>query len=261
MTPDRTPRPLRKDDWAGMVMQDIANFFLTYAADPQPGAVDVVMGRITALGLMQMPEHRSGIAGAIHAMAAMSPHLGLVLDTGWPQAMAIMTGCRPSDDDDEIKRPGEVDYLWMYAVTCGDDFSADRVVRAAARKDAIGEAALQLVHASAAHPLMIHALARALKAKDVPAHLSSASSIPHASITSLSRYAAMIPSSNGAVLYVAWLPPSVDQAAGALVIRTPNGKAPLGFPDDWDGHPVVPQQATPDEMLTWNKLRAQQGNP
>lgn len=252
------PPHVRPEDWPNIIMQDMAVFFYGYSLAPNPGAFDMLMQRIQALNLLYRPEHRHGISGAIAGIISLHPQLEAGWRKAWQRPFIVIDECKPPESDADIRRPPEVDYLWMYAVTCGDEYTSDRVVRIAMRQDAVGDAGVFLIRHNLTHPLLIGSMAR--QAMRTTTALSRTPKLPQESIASLSLFASQVPPSHGEVLYVAWLPPEKD-ASGALVIRTPDGNPPIGFPSEWDGLPIVAQAATAEELVKWRKLLSQREAP
>jgi len=264
---NRTPQPVSAENYAGAALQDLANFFGSYHRAPQPEGLDVVMQRITDLDLLSMPEHRFGLAGAIHAIMhlhAADVALHSKWRKQWPKQMVILDDCRPSEEDSEVTRPPEIDYLWMYGITCWDEYTIDRIIRIGARTDMTGDAAVRVAHYHGAHPLMLQALARA--AATTTSGLRHDPSIPTASIMTLARLAATHPRFQACVLYIGWRSARAAHGAdpghlAALVVKTPDGNIPRDFPLAWDGHPVVSAQATATELATWRKQHAAKERP
>jgi hypothetical protein len=231
---------------------------MSYAQQPQPEAFDAVMERVVSLRLHQLPEHRHGIAGALHGILFMHPDLENTWKREWNQPLATLEACRPPESDQDISKPPEVDYLWMYGVTCQDDLSVERIARLSRRADPVGSAAYHVVQCYAHHPMMRAALVRAVSTLTTQPH--DCTDAPHASVRSLALRAEQVPPDQGAVLYVGWLPP-LPGSVGSLVICTPDGQAPVGFPATWDGYPVSAQKASPTDVSQWSKVRADMHRP
>ena len=142
----RTPLPVRPENYAGAALQDLVNFFSSYHRQPQPEGMEVVMQRITSLELLAQPEHVFGLAGAVHAIMHLHPDRQAAWRKPWPRQMVIMDECRPSEEDSEVTRVSEIDYLWMYGTTCWDEYTIDRIIRIAMRPDMVGDAAVRVIH-------------------------------------------------------------------------------------------------------------------
>ncbi len=260
----RTPHPVSADMYVGVALQDMANFFGSYHRLPQPEGLDVVMQRITELQLLTMPEHRFGIAGAVHAVMHLHPPMQTGWRLKWPKQMAIMDECRPSEEDSEVTRPPEIDYLWMYGITCWDEYTIDRIIRIGLRGDMAGDAAVRVAAYHALHPLMLQALARA--AATTTAALRPDTTIPAASIHSLALLAATEPIFQASVLYIGWrnaraATTAIEAQEAAFVAKTPDGNLPHNFPTCWDGYPVMGAQATAIELINWRRLHAAKERP
>ncbi len=264
---NRTPQPVNAENYAGAALQDLVNFFGGYHRGPQPEGFDVAMQRIVELGLLAQPEHRYGVAGAMHAIMQVhvtDAKLHARWRAQWPKQLAIIDACRPSEEDSEVNRPPEIDYLWMYGTTLHDEYTIDRIIRIGSRTDMVGDAAVRVAHYHCTHPIMLQALARA--AATTTSALPADSTHPFFSVRALSEFAAKNPVFQACILYVGWRSPRAPRGADlgqteALVAKTPDGKLPRGFPTMWDGYVVVGDQATSAELANWHKLHAMKDRP
>ncbi len=264
---NRTPQPVNAENYAGAALQDLVNFFGGYHRGPQPEGLDVAMQRIVDLGLLAQPEHRYGIAGAVHAIMhfhAKDAKLQTKWRTDWVKQMAVIDACRPSEEDSEVTRPPEIDYLWMYGTTLRDEYTIDRIIRIGARTDLTGDAAVRVAHYHSMHPLMLQALARAAMTTTTqgPPDLTH----PFYSVRSLTLLAAKSATFQACVLCIGWRPAREPRGQDlghpeALVAKTPDGNLPRGFPTVWDNYAVVGAQATAAELANWHKLHAVKDHP
>ncbi len=255
----RTPRPPSAEVYPGVALLDLFNFFSLYYRVPSPDRMGAVMQRIIDLQLLLKAEHRYGVAGGVHGLMRLhekQPQVATAWRAMWPRQMALMDSFRPPEDDSEVSKSSEIDYLWMYGITCQDEYTIDRIVRIGMRKDMVGDAAVAVLYHHAMHPLVIPALARAnaTTTTDVPRAESGLA----ASVKALAQYAAVNPHFQAAILFIGWRPPAkqLNETKETLVVKTPDGRLPMHFPMVWDGYPVTAAQAAPAELETWRRLHS-----
>ncbi len=153
-------------------MQAIMRYFSTYAMNPRPDLFLNVLQSIHDLNLMILPEHRNGVAGAVSAVYSLHPEH----HDAWKGATFVLARILSAADrltppimDEEIARPGQVDFLWMVWAVTRDGASLQRVLNLAHRVDSVGDAALTLLHAHAHLPDIQGVLGQALEKRQMKA--------------------------------------------------------------------------------------------
>jgi hypothetical protein len=234
----------------------IAAFISSYSENPQPETLPWVFDTILARELHRLPEHTYGIAGMIEGLAHHHPEMVPDWQKRWPELTGLAVKLRPSEVDHEIVRVGEIDYLWMVALVMGEDALVDRLVRLGLRRDAVGDAAVQVLTANAEHPIVGRALARAVTTAPPtpPEH------IPAAAVRDLAAVAAADPAASASVLLVYWQARS-DSAPAAFVVVSRDGLLPRCMPRERGGFPVLSRTATAQERAHDDRLGAQRNQP
>jgi hypothetical protein len=238
--------------WDGMLLQGMSNFFMGYAQNPNPGVFDEIMKRVVGMRLHQLAEHRHGVAGAIHGIIFTHPEMENTWKREWNHPLMALEACRPPEEDREFTNATCVDYLFMYAVTCNDILSMQRIVRLSQRDDGVGSAAMEVVNHHGQNPLMRDAVQQGTPKVQQPSGQHSI----HQSVRALGLLAACDQAHSANVLYV-----GCQVSPEAIAVCTPNGLLPAGFPCQWEGHQVVPRAATQDEMHQWSRIKAETRRP
>jgi hypothetical protein len=248
--------PARPDQWEGVELSRLAEFLLGYADKPQPEALPQVVAGITTLKLLHRADHRYGIAGSLAAIFDIHPDLQDQWRDQWPEVWQAIESMRPSDINAEVRRPAELDYLWMRGLVGRDEADLHRVVGLGLQAGDVGDAAVMLIHTYAAHPLVAKVLAAAIATTTT----APRDDIPRLSIQSLARLVAQDTLLAQTVMLVGWKPHAGNEK-GALIVVTPTGILPPAIPQEWDGHRVKARTPTLQEMERWRAIQADQDRP
>lgn len=252
--PTLTPAQVRAQRFGAVV-----TFFSLYAKEPRPYAVPQALAAVRDLALMRDPIQRWAVAGAIHGICLRHPELVQEWSKDHSALIKEAQDAVPDDDDREVTRTGEVDFLFMAFLTGGDPSAIDRVVALAKRTDAVGQAALAVVMANSTHPGVIEALNAAApeQARVKPISATEGEAFHKAAVALAEHLNEQLPS--GQVLYVGYAPQVIQGDAGKswdhrLVVCTPTGERSPGIPERWLDLAVDVQRATPEEMQQSDRI-------
>lgn len=248
--------PARPEQWEGLELERIGNFLLGYADAPKPEELPRIVASIATLKLLLRADHRYGIAGAMAGVFELHPDQQDQWRDQWPELWAAVESMRPSELNSEVKRPAELDYLWMRGLVSRDEADLHRVVALGLAAGDVGDAAVMLLHTYAAHPLVAKVLATAIATTTT----SAGDGIPRSSIQSLAQRVANDWGLEEVVMLVGWRPHN-GADPGALIVVTPSGRLPLQIPATWDGHPVKARTPTVQEMERWRAIQADRDRP
>ena len=250
----------------GEVMTAISRYFALYAAKPRPDLLVDTLARIDELGLMQLPEHRHGVAGAISGIFNLHPEH----QDAWraalkerPRLAKILESAErltPPVSDEAIKWPGAVDYLWMNWLITRDHLALRRVLTLGHRLDAVGEAAIATLHLNAELPEVQAAIVDTLKKREEQALLYRHRIPPGVPVEDVSALRKLVASTALAirhVVLVGWMPGE----EGGFLIVTVDGTKPAGCPDVWRQRPVRLRKAKPEELRAHRELLDQAEAP
>lgn len=257
---NRTPRPVDPNEYVQIQTVRLAAFFSVYPSDPHPEMVPAALKVIYDLGLHASPVHRHGIAGALDGLAKLHPLYVPQWRAAQPKVYAHTDRLRPPDGDSDITQAGTVDYLWMLALMINDEHPVERIIRLGQRQDPVGNAAVMLIHQNAAAPLMMSVLQKAVASRKIEV-VDLPKNLPTDDIMRLTHEAAQHPLWSSVVLYVGYQPGATQKLAGTIVVTTPDGKLPAGFPAEWGGRVVVGRTATAGELAKWHKLKGDKDTP
>jgi len=229
-------------------MQSLWVFFRCFRADPRPDSVAHALAVVRDLQLLRSPEHRYGIAGAVWGIVAQYPDLIEGWKGEFKQLIEESEGLEPDIDDLELKRVGEVDWLFMQGLVGGDISAIARVVRLASRKDDVGRAALALVVIHKTNADVVEALNEAAPEQEkVPVVTSETQHGLESAAATLAQELSAGPCVS-LVIYVGVSMVRAPQWSHVLQVATPTGDTHPCIPKEWQGHEVHVREATPDEM-------------
>lgn len=250
----------------GEVMQALSRFFALYAHKPRPDLFIDTLARIDELRIMQLPEHRYGVAGAIAAIFSLHPEH----QDGWraevqkrPQLSKILASAErlaPPLTDETIKSPGAVDYLWMNWLITRDNAALRRVFKLAHRLDPVGEAALAMLHLHAEMPEVQVELMGTLQKRQqsaLPYATTIPQNVPVQDVTALRQLVASTALAIRQVVLVGWLPGD----DGGFLVVTVDGRRPSNCPTQWRQRPVKVRKANPEELRAHQELLARAEDP
>ncbi len=272
----------------GPVMSAILRFFGRYAENPRPELFLQVIQSVANLQLMALPEHRNGLAGAIAAVVMLHPEhqdawrqgkVGLIMDgpvdahtcSRLAKVIEAAEAIAPPLSDEEVTKPGHIEYLWMTWIVAREEAVLQRVIRMAHRHDAVGESALQLLHAHGTMPEVQNQLMQVLQARlrGIPHYKGAPPNVPVEDVRALqamlvAQAAEQVGTGTGTgagarggpahprkhLVLIGWLP---GETGGFLVVTT-DGKKPAGYVETWRQRKVVVRKAKPAEMQAHRAL-------
>jgi hypothetical protein len=239
------------------VMQSIFRYFHYYSTKPRPDLFVDMLKRVLELRLMQLPEHRHAIAGAVASIVMFHPeHQDLWrkgIELPLRQIIESAERLSPPPTDEGITWPTQVEYLWMSWVITRDLAVLQRLVRFASRQDAVGDTALSILHAHAHFPevkaVMTSILSR--RQRDLtPSYRGHAPDVPVAQVNELQAVVTRNPLTMRRVVLVGWIP---GETGGYLVVTT-DGEKPDPCPEMWHEQRILVRKATPEEMRAHQAL-------
>lgn len=119
-----------------MRMLDV--FFSHYHQLPTPESFPEVLKVITDLQLMQLPEHRFGVAGGIAAVASLHPDLLPAWKRDYPVLVTSAIRLTPPIIDTDISSPGHIEHLFVWWLVTREAATLQRIVRLATREGPVG---------------------------------------------------------------------------------------------------------------------------
>ena len=117
--------------YGGRAMRTLDVFFSHYHQLPTPENFSKVLGIITDLQIMQLPEHRFGVAGGIAAVVSLHPDLAATWKKDYPVLISSAERLTPPLVDNDITNTGHIEYLFLWWLVTRDAATLDRLVRIA----------------------------------------------------------------------------------------------------------------------------------
>lgn len=256
----------------GEHMVALVRLFQEYHDTPRPESIMDALARIHELNLMSLPEHRHAIAGALRGVMDTIPHGPAQADgdttsalvRSWKEAyraiMESVTRLIPPDDNHQITRPGQIDYLGMRWLVTRNRLLLERVCLLALRNDEVGQHTLQFLQAYQGMPEVREASLALLLASTGASPIVGDGGAKRQQVDLLVRYLLDMPGNREQLVYVGWIP-TQDLVPATFVVATLDGARPKHCPQTWQEQPVTVRKATPAELIAHHKLAAAGDQP
>lgn len=240
--------------------------FGNYRLEPHPELVEKQLGFITELELMALPEHRSGIAGALVGVSGLHPEMKAQWYALAPKLFAAAESLVPSGEAEALLTRDHIEFLWMLWMTTGDVAILRRLFKEAHKGGQSGDCATAMIALHSHLPEVATELLRSVEAGrtvgNAPValpHLQTTQrkDVPQAEVKLLNQHVAALPGGIERVLLVGWTPAQ----GGTFIIITPDGKVWDACPKEWVGRPVAFIKADPQQLALHQQLLARRNDP
>jgi len=245
---------------------ELGMLFGNYRDHPRPDAIQGQLSTITDLELMALPEHRSGIAGALIGTLGLHPERAHHWKGHSPKLYAAAERLIPPDGVEAVLTGDHIEFLWMLWLTAGDLRVLRRIFKEAHKGGHAGDRATAILIVHAHLPDVAHELLRSIATGQtvgqapVPlpaAHQGVRTDVPQADVSALTRHITTLPGGIQRVILVGWTP----ARDGTFLVITPNGQTWPDCPQEWAGRPVVVIKADAQQLAIHQQVQARMLDP